>query len=312
MNTGQEDKLSMYYVVKNTCEKYQATWTTNAVFAATYNLWVAKIPLIEANRDIQALGIKGVTTSKSEMRDTMIAKTIFVEKRLQSFATVVNNLELLESIKYTATDLNKARDNDVVAMCNIVYTKARDNARAIETYGVTEDILAELQLAITEYSASLPKPKAARSQAKTATENLSKLFKEADALLKKRLDLDIELFKTTKPEFYSQYNTARIVIATGGFATSVIGCITNATTGEPMKGVTITFVATNEGTAKAAATEPAKPVVKKSAYKGRFRASLHENTYRVTVEKIGFKKQELTITVAKGESTDLNISLEKE
>ncbi|SDD20287.1 carboxypeptidase-like regulatory domain-containing protein [Williamwhitmania taraxaci] len=312
MTSNQEDKLSMYYVVKNTCEKYQATWTTNAVFAATYNLWAEKIPLIEANRDIQALGISGVTISKSEKREIMIVNTLFVEKRVQSYANVENNSELLESIKYTASDLKKARDNDVVAMCNIVYTKARANAPAIETYGVTEDIFAKLQNSIAEYSASLPQPKAARSQAKTATENLSKYFKEADNLLAKRLDLDIELFKTTKPEFYSQFKTARIVIATGGFATSVIGCITNTTTGQPMKGATITFVATNGGTTKAAATAPTKPVVKRSANKGKFRASLHENTYRVTVEKIGFKKQELTISVARGESTDLNIGLEKE
>ena len=62
---------------------------------------------------------------------------------------------------------------------------------------------------------------------------------------------------------------------------------------------------------KAAATETAKPIVKKSADKGKFRASLPENSYKVTVEKIGFKKQELIITVANGETTNLNIELEK-
>ena len=62
MNINQEDKFSMYYVVKNTCEKYQTTWTTNAVFAATYNLWVAKIPLIEQNRDAQTLETTGITS----------------------------------------------------------------------------------------------------------------------------------------------------------------------------------------------------------------------------------------------------------
>ena len=62
---------------------------------------------------------------------------------------------------------------------------------------------------------------------------------------------------------------------------------------------------------KAAATETAKPIVKKSADKGKFRASLPENTYKVIVEKIGYKKQEVTITVANGETTNLNIELEK-
>ena len=312
MNINQEDKFSMYYVVKNTCEKYQTTWTTNAVFAATYNLWVAKIPLIEQNRDAQTLETTGITTDKTAKRNSMTEKTLFMINRLQSYANVVNNPELLESIKYTASDLKKSRDTDVIGICNTVLAKANANAAAIATYGVTAAMITELQAAITAYSATLAKPKAAKSQTKTATENLTKLFKEADELLVKRLDLDIELFKTSKPEFYSQYKTARIIIPTGGGATSVLGSVNLAGSGEPLKGVSFTFVAETNGMMKAAtANDTAKPIVKKSADKGKFRATLPENTYKVIVEKIGYKKQEVTITVVNGETTNLNIELEK-
>jgi len=242
----------------------------------------------------------------------MTEKTLFMINRLQSYANVVNNPELLESIKYTASDLKKSRDTDVVGICNTVLAKSNANAAAIVTYGVTAAMITELQAAITAYSATLAKPKAAKSQTKTATENLTKLFKEADELLVKRLDLDIELFKTSKPEFYSQYKTARIIIPTGGGATSVLGSVNLAGSGEPLKGVSFTFVAETNGMMKAAATnETAKPIVKKSADKGKFRATLPENTYRVIIEKIGYKKQEVTITVANGETTNLNIELEK-
>ena len=312
MNINQEDKFSMYYVVKNTCEKYQTTWTTNAVFAATYNLWVAKIPLIEQNRDAQTLETTGITTDKTAKRNSMTEKTLFMINRLQSYANVVNNPELLESIKYTASDLKKSRDTDVIGICNTVLAKANANAAAIATYGVTAAMITELQAAITAYSATLAKPKAAKSQTKTATENLTKLFKEADELLVKRLDLDIELFKTSKPDFYSQYKTARIIIPTGGGATSVLGSVNLAGSGEPLKGVSFTFVAETNGMMKtAAATETTKPIVKKSADKGKFRATLPESTYKVIVEKIGYKKQEVTITVVNGETTNLNIELEK-
>lgn len=312
MNINQEDKFSMYYVVKNTCEKYQTTWTTNAVFAATYNLWVAKIPLIEQNRDAQILETTGITTDKTAKRNSMTEKTLFMINRLQSYANVVNNPELLESIKYSASDLKKSRDTDVIGICNTVLAKATANTTAIATYGVTAAMITELQAAITAYSATLAKPKAAKSQTKTATENLTKLFKEADELLVKRLDLDIELFKTSKPDFYSQYKTARIIIPTGGGATSVLGSVNLAGSGEPLKGVSFTFVAETNGMMKAAAaTETTKPIVKKSADKGKFRATLPENTYKVIVEKIGYKKQEIMITVANGETTNLNIELEK-
>ena len=311
MNTNQEDKFSMYYVVKNTCEKYQTTWTTNAVFAATYNLWVAKIPLIETNRDAQTLETTGITTDKTAKRAAMTDKTLFMENRLQSYANVVNNPELLESIKYSVSDLKKARDTDVIGICNTVLAKATANAAAIVTYGVTAVMITELQAAITAYSATLAKPMAAKSQTKTATENLAKLFKEADDLLTKRLDLDIELFKTSKPEFYSQYKTSRIIISTGSGATSVLGNVTIAGSNEPIKGVTFIFTSENSGMMKAAGADTAKPIVKKSAEKGNFRANLPEGTYKVIVKKIGFKEQVLTITVANGETTNLKVELEK-
>ena len=78
MNTIQEDKLSMYYAVKNVCETYQAAWVTNAVFAATYNLWAEKIPLIETNRDAQTLQTTGITTDKTAKRAAMTDKALFM------------------------------------------------------------------------------------------------------------------------------------------------------------------------------------------------------------------------------------------
>ena len=312
MTTIQEDKLSMYYVVKNTCEKYQTTWTANAVFVATYNLWAAKIPLIEQNRDAQLLETTGITTDKTTKRNSMTDKALFMINRMQSYANVVTNPELLENIKYSASDLKKKRDSDVIGICNIVTAKANANVTALATYGVTAAMITELQAAITAYMAVLAKPKVAKSQTKTATENLAKLFKEADDILNQRLDLDIELFKATKPEFYSQYKTARMIVSLGGTPVSVLGSVTATGSGEPLKGVVFTFVPENNALMKAAGHEKVKPIVKKSADKGRFRASLAENSYRVTVEKLGFKKQELMITVVNGETTFLDIELEKE
>ena len=302
----------MYYVVKNTCEKYQTTWTANAVFAATYNLWAAKIPLIEQNRDAQLLETTGITTDKTTKRNSMTDKALFMINRMQSYANVVTNPELLENIKYSASDLKKKRDSDVIGICNIVTTKANANVTALATYGVTAAMITELQAAITAYMAVLAKPKVAKSQTKTATENLAKLFKEADDILNQRLDLDIELFKATKPEFHSQYKTARMIVSLGGTPVSVLGSVTATGSGEPLKGVVFTFVPENNALMKAAGHEKVKPIVKKSADKGKFRASLIENSYRVTIEKLGFKKQELMITVVNGETTFLDIELERD
>jgi len=128
------------------------------------------------------------------------------------------------------------------------------------------------------------------------------------------LDLDIELFKTSKPEFYSQYKTTRIIDSTRGSVTSVLGNVSDLTNGEPIKGVTLAFtlISNGNGLLKSAAKEITKPIVKKSAGKGNFRIpNLAEGTYKVLVSKIGFKEQIITITVANGETTNIKVELER-
>ena len=308
----QEDKLSMFYGVKGTCEKYQSTWTTNALFAATYNLWAAKLPLIEQNRDAQTIETTGVTTDKKGKRAVMTEKTLFMSNRLQSFGNTTGNAEILESVQYSASYLNKARDTDVIGICNAVLSRAVANATALTAYGVTAAMITELQASITAYSATLAKPQNAKAQTKTATENLTKLFKEAEDLLVKRMDLDIELFKVNKPDFYSQYKTARIIISTKGSKIAVMGSAVMAETGEPIKGVTFSFAVENASMLKSASVASVETVVKKSAEKGNFRISnMPEGTYTVTVKKIGYKDQMIKMNVVNGETTTLKIEMEK-
>ena len=308
----QEDKLSMFYGVKGTCEKYQSTWTTNALFAATYNIWAAKLPLIEQNRDAQTIETTGVTTDKKGKRAVMTEKTLFMSNRLQSFGNTTGNAEILESVQYPASYLNKARDTDVIGICNAVLTRATANATALTAYGVTAAMITELQASITAYSATLAKPQNAKAQTKTATENLTKLFKEAEDLLVKRMDLDIELFKVNKPDFYSQYKTARIIISTKGSKIAVMGSAVMAETGEPIKGVTFSFAVENASMLKSASVASVETVVKKSAEKGNFRISnMPEGTYTVTVKKIGYKDQMIKMNVVNGETTTLKIEMEK-
>ncbi len=312
MNSPQEDKLTMYYAVKSTNERFQTTWITNAVYAATYNQWAAKLTLIEQSRDTQTLETTGVTADKKNKRALMVDKAAFIQNRLQSYSNVINNIELLASVSYSPTKMRMARDTDIVGICNTILSRANVNAAAIIPYGVTAVMITELQAAITAYSAALAKPTSAKSQTKNATENLTKFFKEADDLLTKRLDLDIELFRVSKPDFYSQYQTSRIIIPKGANSgLAVMGSVLMAGTGEPIKGVTFTFTPEKSTMLKSASTS-IDTIVKKSAEKGNFRISnMPEGTYIVTIKKLGFKDQQVTITVVKGETTTLKIEMEK-
>ena len=316
MTSTQEDKLNMGYAVISTCDKFLSIWTTNPVFSATYSSFKILIPLIEQNRDAQIVEITGVTTDKNAKKTIMIDKALFVANRVQSYATVAGNNELLENVSYSSSDLKKARDTDVVGICDTIASKANANVAALATYGITAAVITDLQTAITAYSTMISKPRTTRSLTKNATENLAVLFKQFDDLLTKRLDLDIEVFKTSKPDFYSQYQTARIIVSTGGSTSSVLGGATEKETGEPIKNVNFVFTPDNNPqglkAAVAANGNGQDEVSKKTAEKGKFRIpNLPEGTYLVKIHKLGYKEQTISVNVVSNETTVIEVELEK-
>ena len=312
MNKQQDVDLNMFYAVKTVDEKYQSTWATNAVYAATHNLFVGKIPLIEQNRDAQMVTATGITVDKTTKRNLMTDKALFISNRMQSYAAVAGNSDLLASIRYSASDMKKARDTSIIGICDTIVAKANANVSALATYGITAALITDLQTAISNFTATLSKPRTVKSQTKTATENLAVLFKETNDLLTKRMDLDIEVFKATKPDFYSQYKTARNVISNTGSVAAVLGKATLKDNGTPVSGVTFSFKPSGNGQAKMVATQSNHSLVKKSAAKGQFRIqNMAEGTYIVTVTKLGIKEQTLTINVINGETTNLVVELER-
>ena len=309
MNQNQEDHLSMYYAVRTTCETNNGSWSENAIFKAGYDLWVAKIPDIEENRLKQNTILTGFTVDKANKREIMTLLALFIINRLQSLANVSNNPVLLNSVKYSTRDLKKARDTNAVGICEIIHNIASDNAADLLPHGVTEAMITDLQTAINDFTESLSMPAVTIALIKMATENIARLFKEADGFLINRMDLDIELFKTSDPEFYSEFKTTRNIISTGNRKNSVMGNVTQAETGEAMKGVVLSFVLQPTGLV---VTEEGQPLVKKSAEKGNFTiASLPEGIYTVTVRKIGFKEQVLSVIVADGETSKMKVKMEK-
>lgn len=108
------------------------------------------------------------------------------------------------------------------------------------------------------------------------------------------------------------HKSARKVIETGSGSLSVKGIVTDAQTGSPLKGVTVSF-ALDGGMMKAATASTSDPeLVKKTAEKGGFNVkSLASGTYQVTLKKAGYADQVATISVSDGEMTELKISLEK-
>lgn len=310
MTNAEESRLSMYLTLKD----YQAPYTaiTNPLpnYSANSTTFLNLIPQIQMYSQQQKTSKKGVAGGKNQLKDALIVTTADYFRKLAAFAKFTNNNTLAQEVKISEGKLKLVADTAVRDYAQIAYDRAQTNIASLAAYNITAANQTAMLSAINAYNASLGKPGASRTEGGLTTKQLKALFKAADTALA-NMDAAVEIVRLTQPNFYAGYQKARKIIYTGTGSLAVRALVTDASTGEPIKGVTVSF--TMNGAAAKARDASAKPdLVKKTAEKGGFNIkSLPAGIYNITIKKNGYADQTTTIAVSDGELTELNVQLTK-
>jgi hypothetical protein len=309
MTNQQESRLSMYLSFRDYQVGFTAITTPLPNYTTNSTTFANTIPQIQAVAEQQKISKKGVTDSKNILKESLIVTTADYARKLGVYAKFTNNATLAQEVKFTEGKLRQVADTAVKDYAQIVYDRAQPIVASIATYGITAATQTALLAAITAYNASIGKPSVSRTESTQTTKQLESLFKTAETALA-NMDAAVEIVRVSQPAFYAGYKNARKIVETGIGSLAVKGLVTDAKTGEPVKGATLSFALDgNNVTAKSAKTAT-ENVVKKSAEKGGFNIkSLPTGMYTVTIKKVGYADQIATIAVADGELTELNIQL---
>jgi hypothetical protein len=124
-------------------------------------------------------------------------------------------------------------------------TVAQPIVASLATYGITAATQTALLNAINAFNTAIPKPRLGITEKKQSTTQLAALFKTADTALE-NIDTAVEIVRLTQVNFYNGYKAARKLVLTGGGSVSVKGIVTDASTGEPLKSVTLKFFVQTE------------------------------------------------------------------
>jgi hypothetical protein len=107
--------------------------------------------------------------------------------------------------------LQNSRDTKIIQIAESVYETATHEAADLVIYGVQAETLTDLSKQIQDYKLAFGDREQSVAHRKTARLTLQDLFREADAILRNRLDRLMESFKTTHPDFYGAYHSGRRV-----------------------------------------------------------------------------------------------------
>ncbi len=311
MTNQQESRLSMYLSFRDYQTGFTAITTPLPNYTANATTFVNTIPQIQAVSEQQKISKKGVTDNKNNLKESLIVTTADYARKLGVYAKFTNNALLAQEVKFTEGKLRQVADTAVKDYAQIVYDRSQPIVASLATYGITAATQTALLAAITAYNASIGKPGESRTIGSQTTKQLETLFKTAETALA-NMDAAVEIVRISQPAFYTGYKNARRVVETGIGSLAVKGLVTDATTGEPVKGASLSFALDgNNGMAKTAKAAT-KSVVKKTAEKGGFNIkSLPSGMYTVTIKKVGYADQVATVAIADGELAEVNIQLSK-
>jgi 5-hydroxyisourate hydrolase-like protein (transthyretin family) len=311
MTQFQENKVNSLETLILFCD--QQTGTTANLPEFDQNLAELKSTLEEIKLAAakQKTGLTGIAADKKQLRTRLSNLGSDTARKLTSYATLKNQLTLLGTINFTNSDFTRFSDLELRDHCQIVYDTAQGIIGELGSYFINDETQSNLQAAINDFSSSMSAPRLGTTTKSQLTQQLVVLFKRAE-VAETRMDVSVELIRTSNPDFYNGYQAAGKVIQRGKTSLSVKGVVTEAQTGNPIKGATVTFTPVN-GTAKLTqASGNGAGLVKKTAAKGGFIVkSLESGTYQVLFQKPGYTDATQEVNVTNGELNVVNATMEK-
>ena len=212
IDSRQEAKLNMYDVVALKCGENAAIIANYPALVAAVAEFNAKIADIKSAAQLTAAVLTGIATDKKFSKEEVSEATALIAGQIFAYAAKNQNNTLKNEVNFSATDLRRIKDGELVSRCQAIHDLGIANVSVLGDYGVKAANLAELQTAIDAYAQNAPKPRAAITDRATLKANLRQYFKDADAILKEQMDKLVEPLAKDHADFVSTYKNARKIV----------------------------------------------------------------------------------------------------
>jgi hypothetical protein len=256
---------------------------------------------IQTNSELQQYGTGNLTDDKNKLRLALIADTVDVSRKMQAYAAYIKDSALQKDTKYVESDLTRLLDVELVTVSKGLYGKVNGNLPKLSSYVLTDATQTAFLADITAYETAIPQTEKSKLDQKNITALIAQNFDAADEALK-NIDLLVEIIHTTEPQFYADYKALHKV-DNPYTSVQVQAKVTDADTKAPIVNATATFRLSGN---------PEPVLVKQTAEKGGFFIkNLAEGIYTVTISKLGYQTQTITVTVTSDAICNINVQLVK-
>lgn len=216
MNHREMSHIKMHRATLGVLDANTTIWQANVALTAARNQLNTGIKYVDSLQTTQAGVTTGVTVDKATARQQLAAAAVVVAGAVAAYADSQNNHELFAKVDFTAADLRHGAEEKCQTNCANILQAGKDNLAAITPSGtLAQSDLDGLETQLTGFDTLLTKPRQAKAGTKAATNELPAALLANDRTLERQLDKLMEKYRVANPDFYQQYQVARIIVDIG-------------------------------------------------------------------------------------------------
>jgi len=216
MQRIEENKLEMFNSVAAVLNKNNtAVATLPALVEAKTEFTDLIADIIKTDKEYGTATV-GKAAVKNSVENQLIDAALSLKGALASFARKTSNTELALLAKFTKTDLLRLGDTDLKNKVSTILEIAEANKTSLANYNVDDAEINNLKEKAENFNSATANNKTGFTGKVGARVSLTELFDTGDEVLKVDLDNLMLRMKKNYPDFYIEYQAARVTKDLGG------------------------------------------------------------------------------------------------
>lgn len=212
MQVKTVNKLNMYQAVQLVCDEHSNAWNTIPAFGQIYQLFVGKLSSLKQQSYQHTQTTIGVREAKDVERALVVKKALLIAGALRSLGGLISDTKLSAQLRFSQSKLMQCNAPRLLQYLDSIIEAAGEHVMELPDYGITQAKLDELLQLRNQLEQTLLATRNAIVVKRSLSTELELLTREIDRLLRVSLDQLMLVIGDDQPEFYRQYQAARVVI----------------------------------------------------------------------------------------------------
>ena len=154
---------------------------------------------------------KGTVAEKHHLKSHLAQETDTMCGSLFVYGKKTGDSQLTEITDVTESELGGMRDNILLEKAKTISKTLISLQANLLDYSISEQAVTAFQNLVAEYDKSLNKKDSKGTASVAAREKLTQAFLDVDKVLKEDIDKIIKQARNPNPDFYNQYQQARVI-----------------------------------------------------------------------------------------------------